>query len=35
MDPWSTPENILTGHPYDQMADLTGNPWTPSSPVTT
>jgi hypothetical protein len=34
MDPWSTPEKILTGHPRDQTADLAGNPWTPSSPVT-
>jgi hypothetical protein len=28
VDPWSTPEKILTGHPCDQTADLTGNPWT-------
>jgi hypothetical protein len=34
MDPWSTPEKILTGHPREQTADLAGNPWTPSSPVT-
>ena len=34
MNPWSTPEKILPGHPRDQTADFAGNPWTPSSPVT-
>jgi hypothetical protein len=34
MNPWSTPEKILTGHPRDQTADLAGNLWMPSSPVT-
>jgi len=28
VNPWSTPEKILTGHPSDQTADLAGNPWT-------
>jgi len=35
MDPRRTPEKVLTGHPCDQMADLTGNPGTPTSPATT
>ena len=35
MDPWRTPEKVLTGHPRHQMADLTGDPRTPTSPVTT
>ena len=34
MNPWRTPEKILTGDLRDQSADLAGNPWTPSSPVT-
>src|SRR5271167_4853586 len=34
MDPWRTPEKVFTGHLYDQMADLTGDPRTPTSPVT-
>jgi hypothetical protein len=34
MDPWRTPEKILTGHPCDQMVDLSGNPWTLTWPVT-
>ena len=34
MDPWRTPEKVLTGHPYDQMADLTGNPGAPTAPAT-
>ena len=35
VDPWSTPEKILTGHLCDQTADLTGNLWTATSPATT
>ena len=35
VNPWSTPEKILTDHPCDQTADLAGNPWTPASPATT
>ena len=35
VDPRSTSEKILTGHPCDQTADLTGNPWTAASPATT
>ena len=34
MDPWRTPEKVLTGHPYDQMADFTGNPRAPTAPAT-
>jgi hypothetical protein len=29
-----TPEKVLSGHPYDQMADLTRNPGTPTAPAT-
>ena len=35
MDPWRTPEKVLTGHLCDQMANLTGDPRTPTSPATT
>jgi len=35
MDPWRTPEKVLTGHPGNQTANLTGNPGTPTSPATT
>ena len=35
MDPWRAPEKVLAGHLCDQMADLTGDPRTPTSPVTT
>jgi hypothetical protein len=35
VNPWSTPEKILTGHPGDQTTELAGNPWTPASPATT
>jgi hypothetical protein len=35
MDPWRTPEKVLTGHLGNQIADLTGNPVTPTSPATT
>jgi hypothetical protein len=35
MDPWRAPEKVLTGYPRNQMADLTGDPRTPTSPVTT
>ena len=36
MDPRRTPEKVLTGHPYDQMANFTGHhPGAPTSPATT
>jgi hypothetical protein len=35
VDPWRTPEKVLAGHLCDQMADLTGDPRTPTSPTTT
>ena len=35
MDPWRTPQKVLTGHLCDQMADLAGDPRTPASPATT
>ena len=35
MDPWSTPEKVLTGHSCDQNTDLTGNPRTSTSPAAT
>jgi len=35
MDPRRTPEKVLTGHPCDQIADLTGNPGTSTSPAAT
>jgi hypothetical protein len=34
MDPWRTPEKVLTGHLCDQMADFTGNPRAPTAPAT-
>ena len=34
MDPWRTPEKILTGHPCDQITDLSGNLGAPTSPAT-
>ena len=34
MDPWRTPDKVVTGHPYDQMADFPGNPRTPAAPAT-
>jgi len=34
MDPWRTPEKVLTGHLCDQMADRAGDPRTPASPAT-
>jgi hypothetical protein len=34
MDPWRTPEKVLTGHPGTQTAHLTGDPRTPTSPAT-
>ena len=35
MDPRRTPEKVVTGHPYDQMADFPGNPRAPTAPATT
>jgi hypothetical protein len=35
MNPWSTPEKVLAGHPYDRTVDLTGDPGSPTSPATT
>src|SRR5713226_9247929 len=35
MDPWRTPDKVLTGHPGNQTANPTGNPWAPTSPATT
>jgi hypothetical protein len=35
MDPWRALEKILPGHSCDQLADLTGDPRTPTSPATT
>src|SRR5208337_3169567 len=34
MDPRRTPEKVLTGHPYDQIADFAGNPRAPTAPAT-
>ena len=34
MDPWRTPEKVLTGHLCDQMAEVTGDPRAPTSPAT-
>jgi hypothetical protein len=34
VDPWSTPEKVLPGHLSDQIAHLTGDPRTPTSPTT-
>jgi hypothetical protein len=35
MDPWRTPEKVLTGHPCDQLADLAFDPGPSSAPTTT
>ena len=32
MDPRRTPEKVLTGHPYDQMVNFTGNLRAPAPP---
>jgi hypothetical protein len=34
VDPWRTPEKVLTGHLCDQMGDFTGNPRAPAAPAT-
>ena len=33
MDPWRTPEKVLTGHLCYQMADFTGDPRAPTAPA--
>jgi hypothetical protein len=35
MDPRRTPEKVLTGHLYDQVADFLGNPRASAAPATT
>ena len=34
IDPRRSPEKVLTGHPYDQLADFAGHPRAPTAPST-